>query len=151
MQESPLEARTTQSAPPDTTLAVLEPAVQPYAAVDHEDAPDEATSGSTVQEQLIGLAPVGGDDPASTRYDMSDPNDQQASAPGHTDKAVAPRRVDPEPTDPRAKEAALRRLHDAPDEELAVFESQLQDDALKAGATEREMREAQRNHPEHGA
>lgn len=81
---------------------------------------------------------------------MSDPNDQQASAPGHTDESE-PRRVDPEPTDPRAKEAALRRLHDAPDEELAVFESQLQDDALKAGATEREMREAQRNHPEHGA
>ena len=46
--------------------------------------------------------------------------------------------------------AALRRLRDAPDEELAVFEDKLRDDALEAGATEQEIREAQRNHPEHG-
>ena len=59
-------------------------------------------------------------------------------------------KVNPEPTDPRAKEAALRRLRDAPDEELAVFEDKLRDDALEAGATEQEIREAQRNHPEHG-
>lgn len=58
--------------------------------------------------------------------------------------------MNPEPTDPRAKEAALRRLRDAPDEELAVFEDKLRDDALEAGATEQEIREAQRNHPEHG-
>jgi hypothetical protein len=83
---------------------------------------------------------------------MGDPNDQQASAPGHSDEAVrAFRQIDPEPTDPRAKEVALRRLHDAPDEELAVFEGKLRDDALQAGASEREMREAQRDHPGHGA
>jgi hypothetical protein len=83
---------------------------------------------------------------------MSDRNDEQASAPGHTDEAVrAFRQVDPEPTDPRAKEVALRRLRDAPDEELAVFEGKLRDDALEAGATEREVRQAQRNHLEHGA
>jgi hypothetical protein len=61
------------------------------------------------------------------------------------------RQFDPESTDPRAKEVALRRLRDAADEELAVFEAKLRDDALKAGATEREMRAAQRNHPGHGA
>jgi hypothetical protein len=59
------------------------------------------------------------------------------------------REVDPEPTDPRAKEATLRRLRDAPDEELAVFEGKLRDDALDAGASEQEIREAQRTHPGH--
>jgi hypothetical protein len=84
--------------------------------------------------------------------DTSDPGDEQALAQGDTDEAVrAFLQVDPAPTDPRAKEVALGRLRDAPDEELAVFEGQLQDDALEAGATEREMREAQRNHPGHGA
>jgi hypothetical protein len=81
-----------------------------------------------------------------------DPNDAPVSAPGHADEAVrAFRQVDPEPTDPRAKEVALHRLRDTPDEELAVFEGKLQDGALEAGATEQEMREAQRNHPGHGA
>ena len=53
--------------------------------------------------------------------------------------------------DPRDKEVALLRLRNAPDEELAVFERKLRDDALEAGATERELRDAQRNHPGHGA
>lgn len=82
---------------------------------------------------------------------MNDPNDEQASAPGQAEAEVrAFGQAAPEPTDPRAKEAALRRLRDAPDEELAVFGGKLRDDASQAGATEREMREAQRNHPEHG-
>lgn len=150
VHESPLEARMAQSTPQDPTAAALEPGVQPPAVADHEDTADEAPPGSTPQEQPIGLAPVGGDD--SLRDDvMSDPSDEQASAPGHTGKAARPfGQVDPEPTDPRAKEAALGRLRDAPDEELAVFEANLQDDALEAGATEREMRDAQRNHPGHG-
>lgn len=59
--------------------------------------------------------------------------------------------VDSEPTDPREKEVALLRLRDAPDQELAVFERTLQDDALGAGASEGEMRTAQRDHPGHGA
>jgi hypothetical protein len=58
-------------------------------------------------------------------------------------------KAEPEPTDPRAKEAALRRLRDAPEEELAVFEDKLRGDALRAGATEHEIREAQTEHPEH--
>jgi len=79
---------------------------------------------------------------------MSDP----ASDPRPVDEAVrALKRVDGEPSDPRDKEVALLRLRDAPDEELAVFERRLQDNALKAGATEREMRDAQRDHPGHGA
>jgi len=82
---------------------------------------------------------------------MSDPTEERASAPGHADEVRAFREAHPEPSDPRAKEVALRRLRDAPDEELAVFEGKLRDDALAAGATEREMRVAQRDHPGHGA
>jgi hypothetical protein len=152
VHESPVETRIAQSTPPDSTPAALEPGAQPPAGADHEDAPDEAPPGSTVQEPSIGLAPVGGDD--LLRDDAtSDPSDERASAPGHTNEEVRPafRQVDPEPTDPRAKEVALDRLRDAPDEELAVFEGKLRDDALEAGATEREMRDAQRNHPGHGA
>jgi hypothetical protein len=62
-----------------------------------------------------------------------------------------PALADPEPTDPRAKEVALHRLRDAPDDELAVFEGKLQADALETGATEQEMRDAQRDHPGHDA
>lgn len=81
-----------------------------------------------------------------------DPSYDPTFASGTADEAVRPLgRVDREPSDPREKEAALLRLRDAPDEELAVFERKLQDDALEAGATEREMRDAQRNHPGHGA
>jgi hypothetical protein len=57
---------------------------------------------------------------------------------------------EPEPIDPRAKEATLRRLRDAPEGELAVFGDALREDALRAGATEQEVREAQTGHPEHG-
>jgi hypothetical protein len=56
-----------------------------------------------------------------------------------------------EPNDPRAKEAALMRLRDAADEELAVFEGKLREDAFEAGASEQEIRDAQRTQPEHGA
>src|SRR2546425_2331847 len=52
--------------------------------------------------------------------------------------------------DGRTKAVALRRLRFARDEELAVFEGRLREDALRAGATEDEIREAQRTHPEHG-
>ena len=51
--------------------------------------------------------------------------------------------------DPRAKEAALQRLHGASDEILAVFEHNLCDDARAAGASEQEIRRAQSEHPEH--
>ncbi len=55
------------------------------------------------------------------------------------------------PSDPRAKEVALIRLRESPDEQLAVFEDRLRDDALDAGASEQEVRQAQRDHPGHGA
>jgi hypothetical protein len=48
------------------------------------------------------------------------------------------------------KDFSLRRLRDAPDEELALFEGTLRQDALAAGATEQELREAQSGRPEHG-
>jgi hypothetical protein len=81
---------------------------------------------------------------------MGDGRKKTASSKGHSEEALrAFREVDPEPSDPRAKEAALRRLRDAPDEELAVFEGKLQDDALDAGASEQEMRDAQCTHPGH--
>jgi hypothetical protein len=83
---------------------------------------------------------------------MGDQRHEIASNQGDSEEAQrAFRQVDPEPTDPRAKEAALRRLRDAPDEELAVFEGKLRDDALDAGASEQEMRQAQRAHPGHGS
>jgi hypothetical protein len=82
---------------------------------------------------------------------MGDHRDEIASSRGDSKEARrAFRDVHPEPSDPRAKEAALRRLRDAPDEELAVFEGKLRDDALDAGASEQEIREAQRAHPGHG-
>jgi hypothetical protein len=55
-----------------------------------------------------------------------------------------------EQSDPRASEVALLRLRDAPDEQLAVFEARLRADAQEAGATEQEIRDAQREHPGHG-
>jgi hypothetical protein len=58
--------------------------------------------------------------------------------------------ADPGPIDAEAKAAALRRLRFATDEELALFEAKLREDALRAGATEQEVRDAQRTHPEHG-
>jgi hypothetical protein len=83
---------------------------------------------------------------------VSDPSDDAASASGSADELVrAYGRADLESSDPRDKEVALLRLRDAPDEALAVFKGKLRDDALQAGATEREMRDAQRNHPGHGA
>ena len=52
--------------------------------------------------------------------------------------------------DAGAKDFALRRLRESPDEELARFEGSLRQDALAAGASEQELREAQSRHPEHG-
>jgi hypothetical protein len=49
------------------------------------------------------------------------------------------------PTDPRAKEAALHRLRDASSEELAVFGDRLREDALRADATAGEVEEAERH------
>ena len=53
-------------------------------------------------------------------------------------------------TAPSAKDFALRRLREAPDEELAVFADSLRRDALAAGATEQELRDAESGHPGHG-
>jgi hypothetical protein len=63
--------------------------------------------------------------------------------PRETDRPSGDRR------DPRDKDTALRRLHTASDEILAVFEDNLRDDARAAGASEQEIRDAQTEHPEH--
>ena len=55
-----------------------------------------------------------------------------------------------EPRDAGAKDFALLRLRESPDEELALFEDRLRQDALGAGATEQELREAQSGQPGHG-
>ena len=82
---------------------------------------------------------------------MDDQRDRKTSPPSRPEDAVrAFLDVQPEPTDPRAKEAALMRLRNAADDELAVFEGKLREVALEAGASEQEMRDAQRAHPEHG-
>jgi hypothetical protein len=81
---------------------------------------------------------------------MADQGDKKAPIDATAEEAVcAFLNVQPEPTDPRAKEAALMRLRDAPDEELAVFEGKLREDAVEAGASEQEIRNAQHTHPEH--
>jgi hypothetical protein len=54
-----------------------------------------------------------------------------------------------EPLDSREQEIALLRLRDAPDEELAIFEGALRADAQAAGASEGQIRDAQRDHPGH--
>lgn len=56
---------------------------------------------------------------------------------------------EPERSDAGAKDHSLRRLREASDEELALFEGRLRQDALAEGATELELREAQSGHPEH--
>lgn len=82
---------------------------------------------------------------------MGEQRDEKAPIEADNEEAVrAFLNVQPKPTDPRAKEAALIRLRDTPDEQLAVFEGKLREDALEAGASEQELRDAQRTHPEHG-
>jgi hypothetical protein len=82
---------------------------------------------------------------------MDERRTEKASSRGDPEEARrAFLNVDAAPPDPRAKEAALLRLGDASDEELAVFEGKLRADAFAAGASEREIREVQRAHPEHG-
>jgi hypothetical protein len=79
---------------------------------------------------------------------MTAPGDDPASAAEATPTSG---RASRERSDPRRKEVALLRLRDASDEQLAVFESRLQAHALEAGASEQEIREAQRDHPGHRA
>jgi hypothetical protein len=82
---------------------------------------------------------------------MGDQRDEEAPIEANHEEAVrAFLDVEPKPVDPRAKEAALMRLRDTPDAQLAVFEGKLREDALEAGASEQEVRDAQRTHPEHG-
>jgi len=69
-------------------------------------------------------------------------------ASGEPGKPARPARPAQEQRD-RAKQVALRRLREAPDEELAVFEDRLRADALAAGASEQELRQAQSGHPGH--
>jgi hypothetical protein len=84
--------------------------------------------------------------------------DEQKPAPAEDDdKLVIP--LDPEDAlralldahpeiDPKVKNAALKRLREASDGELAVFSDKLREDALRAGATEQETRKAERLHPQ---
>ncbi len=99
-----------------------------------------ASDGMTAPQETV---PAEGSEPgaSATTRDSTDP---------HSDEAVRTfLNVGVPPSDPRDKEVALSRLREAPDEELAVFEGKLRDDALDAGASEQEMRQAQRDHPGH--
>ena len=80
-----------------------------------------------------------------------DPLDEAIAqtTPSGAGEQPAPAAVGAERSGPHDKDAALRRLRDASDEELAVFETNLRAGALVAGATESEMRAAQRDHPGH--
>jgi hypothetical protein len=68
---------------------------------------------------------------------------------GPADEAERAVKTNPSRRGASAKDSALGRLREAPDEELALFEDSLRQSALAAGATERELREAQSGHPGH--
>ncbi len=80
----------------------------------------------------------GGPDAASPAVDDVDTAPVAAArADGQAGEASArPVDVGHEPIDPRAKEVALTRLRESPDEELAVFEHRLREEAGDAGANE---------------
>jgi hypothetical protein len=104
-----------------------------HAASDRTTAPQETVPAVASEPGASGAA-----------RDLQDSHSDDAAVRTFLSVGVAP-------SDPRAKEVALIRLRESPDEELAVFESKLRDDALDAGASEQEMRQAQRDHPGHGA
>ncbi len=108
-----------------------------------KDARKQAASdrSSTLEETVPTVASEPGAPAAAG--DLQDPNSDEAVR-TFLNVGVAP-------SDPRAKEVALARLRESPDDELAVFEGRLRDDALDAGASEQEMRQAQRDHPGHRA
>jgi hypothetical protein len=78
----------------------------------------------------------------ATNTDRIQPAPEQA--------ALDPGEEQPEQGDGSTKDIALQRLREAPDEELALFEGALRQDALAAGASEQELRKAQSGHPGHG-
>lgn len=107
-----------------------------------KDARKPASDSATALEETV--PPVTSEPGASA--------DAHGSQGSHSDEAVRVfSNVGVAPSDPRAKEVALTRLRESSDEELAVFEDRLRGDALDAGASEQEMRQAQRDHPGHGA
>jgi hypothetical protein len=108
-----------------------------------KDARKQTTSDPTTAPEETVPAMTSGPGIAADAPDLQDP---------HSDEAMrAFLNVEVAPSDPRTKEVALTRLRESSDEELAVFEGRLRDDALDAGATEQEMRQAQHDHPGHGA
>ena len=108
-----------------------------------KDARKQAASDRTTPLEETDPAVASEPGASADEWDFQDP---------HSDEAVrAFLNVGATPSDPRAKEVALTRLRESSDAELAVFEGKLRDDALAAGASEQEMRQAQRDHPGHGA
>lgn len=116
------------------------------AASDRATAPEEMVPAVTPE---LGASPEPGASPelgasADARESRDSDSDSDEAVRTFLDVGVAP-------SDPRAKEVALTRLRESSDEELAVFEGRLREDALDAGASEQEIRGAQRDHPGHGA
>ncbi len=70
--------------------------------------------------------------------------------PEPADAPERPVKAGPEQRDASAKDYALRRLRESPDDELALFADRLRRNALAVGATEQELRDAQSGHPGHG-
>lgn len=129
MEDSPPGTLTPESTTSNPPGAIRVPA-QPLATLKSNDAADDRIRFSG---------------------DMSNQGEDAASALGRDDQAartLGP--TDSERGDPRDTEAALLRLRHASDEEPALFEGRLRHDALEAGASERQIRAAQRNHPGHG-
>jgi hypothetical protein len=84
--------------------------------------------------------------PAEAKQAAGREVEQEREAASQTERAVS---AATEQRDASAKDSALRRLRESPDEELAVFEDRLRQDAVAAGASEQELREAQSEQPGH--
>jgi len=134
------------------------------ASAEQPDAPEVATDATGAEGARLDLQQSTADsrppaeEPTGERMIDTPPSEASEEAAGApADREREPLAAGPgaanaaaDQRGPSAKDTALRRLREAPDEQLAVFEGALRGDALAAGASENELRDAQSGHPEHG-
>ena len=116
----------------------------PAAAEGYPDASAEAHTDSADQDSAAADAQPaeGQDEPEPLEAVAEDDGALQPEADADQSAASA--------QDAGAKDSSLRRLRDASDAELELFEDRLRQDALAEGATELELRQAQSGRPGHG-
>ena len=133
--EGALNATPAEGAQPATAQAALDPA-------DEESMPEPRPPAHdlTTEKAIKHLFPAEAAEAAKLEAEQERKPAGEAESAG---QSAAEQR------DVSAKDFALRRLRESPDEELALFEGSLRQDALAAGASEQELREAQSRHPGH--